>query len=181
MNFRRIRQGVAVRAFTDEIEQRAELWLAETRRQDRIKVQRETQSIPLRTGSVPAASSLALEDSEQLEPSPYAAAFPRIGAFIHGFAAAIGGELGRAYLVRLRPGGRVYRHVDRGAYYARRDRYHVVLISEHAELTCGDETVVMTEGELWWFNNKLPHESHNPSDAWRVNLIFDVLPGPAPA
>jgi hypothetical protein len=175
-NFQRIQQGLDVSAFTAELEQRPELWVAETRRQERVKVQRETQSIPLRTGFVPPGSPIALEDSDDLMTSVYADAFPRIVDFTEDFAAARGGELGRAYLVRLRPQGRVYRHVDRGSYYARRHRYHVVLISHSAEMTCGDETVVMQEGDVWWFDNKQPHESHNPSEAWRVNLIFDVLP-----
>lgn len=176
-NFRKIRAGLAVGAFVDEIEARAELWLAETRRQDRIKVQRETQSIPLRTGFVSADSPFPLEDSEELLDTRYLAEFPRIAAFVEQFARDAGGELGRVYLARLRPDGRVYRHVDHGSYYARRDRYHVVLVSDRAAMTCGDETVVMAEGDVWWFDNKQPHESHNPSSAWRVNLIFDVLPG----
>jgi hypothetical protein len=37
----------------------------------------------------------------------------------------------------------------------------------------------MAEDELWWFNNKVPHESINMSNRWRVHLIFDLplLPG----
>ncbi|MEO0968094.1 MAG: aspartyl/asparaginyl beta-hydroxylase domain-containing protein [Cyanobacteria bacterium J06639_18] len=34
----------------------------------------------------------------------------------------------------------------------------------------------MQEGELWWFDNKQPHESFNASEQWRIHLIFDVLP-----
>ena len=175
-NFRKVRAGLETAGFVDEIERRPDLWLAETRRQTRVKVQRETESVPLRRGLVPYGSTIAFENSEYVEVSPYAAHFPKIMAFISGFAAEVGGQLGRAYIVRLRPQGRVYRHVDHGSYYAHRGRYHIALVSQNAQMTCGNETVVMAEGDIWWFNNKIAHESHNPSDTWRINIIFDLMP-----
>ncbi|MGK7915145.1 MAG: aspartyl/asparaginyl beta-hydroxylase domain-containing protein [Prochloraceae cyanobacterium] len=33
----------------------------------------------------------------------------------------------------------------------------------------------MKPGELWWFDNKKPHEAINEADDWRIHLIFDVL------
>jgi hypothetical protein len=41
-------------------------------------------------------------------------------------------------------------------------------------ITCGDETVTMRNGELWWFDNKTPHQSRNDGDCWRMHIIFDV-------
>jgi hypothetical protein len=175
-NFRRIRNDLSVNEFVAEIDQHSDLWLAETGRQERLKVQQETQAIALRVGSVPSGSRFALEDSQQVDDTQYASAFPLLMRFVNNFADDIGGALGRAYIVRLRPHGRVYRHVDWGQYYARRDRYHAVLVSENSEMNCGDETIVMRPGELWYFDNKTPHQSHNPSDKWRINLIFDVMP-----
>jgi hypothetical protein len=32
----------------------------------------------------------------------------------------------------------------------------------------------MREGELWWFDNKQPHDSVNASDEWRIHVIFDI-------
>ena len=43
-------------------------------------------------------------------------------------------------------------------------------------MTCGEEEVGMRQGELWWFDNKKPHESFNRSDEERIHLIFDLLP-----
>jgi len=79
--------------------------------------------------------------------------------------------------VRLAPQKQVYRHIDTGAYYRVRDRYHFVLRSDGGSpLTSGDERCVLHEGQLWWFDNKLPHEAFNPGDTWRIHLIFDLLP-----
>lgn len=39
----------------------------------------------------------------------------------------------------------------------------------------GGETVRMREGELWWFDNKQYHESHNESEDWRIHYIFGHL------
>ena len=75
--------------------------------------------------------------------------------------------------------GWVRPHVDAGAYYRIRDRFHLVLRSrEGSPLTSGGETVVMREGELWAFDNKAEHDARNPIDEPRVHLIFDVLPAP---
>jgi len=101
--------------------------------------------------------------------------FPAILNWVEQRAIALGGALGRVALVRLAPGGRVYRHVDHGRYYQWRDRYHLVLHSPAGSLLgAGEEWVRMQPGELWWFNNKAPHEACNESDDWRIHLIFDI-------
>ena len=79
----------------------------------------------------------------------------------------------------LLPGMRVFPHIDVGAYYRIRDRFHLVLKSPAGSpLTAERETVVMREGELWVFDNKVTHEAANRSEDLRVHLIFDVLPPP---
>lgn len=98
-------------------------------------------------------------------------------AFCESVARSVGGQLGRATLVALLPESEVYPHIDTGAYYRIRDRYHLVLRSRAGSpLTAGDESVVMHEGELWSFNNKVRHSASNPSGERRIHLIFDVLP-----
>ena len=105
--------------------------------------------------------------------------FPTALTFCEEIARLQEGELGRATLVALQPRGWVRPHVDAGAYYRPRDRFHLVLQSrDGSPLTSGGETVVMREGELWAFDNKAAHDARNPTDVARVHLIFDVLPGP---
>ena len=73
--------------------------------------------------------------------------------------------------------GRVLSHVDRGAYYACRDRYHLVIHSPGgSEMKAGGESAVFQPGELWCFNDKAVHEAFNHSNDWRIHLIFDLQP-----
>ncbi|MBW4562288.1 MAG: aspartyl/asparaginyl beta-hydroxylase domain-containing protein [Mojavia pulchra JT2-VF2] len=103
--------------------------------------------------------------------------FPVVMNWVEEFVAEIGGELGRVNIVRLAPKGRVYSHIDHGEYYRLRDRYHLVLQSQSGSwMKCGSEEAVMHKGELWWFDNKQPHEAFNPSEQWRIHIIFNVLP-----
>jgi hypothetical protein len=105
------------------------------------------------------------------------AQFPATVAFIEEFAAQQRGTPGRARFALLPPGKTVLPHMDRGEYYRLRDRYHLVIRSEHGSvLNAGDESVRMQEGELWWFDNKAIHDACNDSDADRIHLIFDLLP-----
>ncbi|EAP90254.1 hypothetical protein OA2633_08569 [Oceanicaulis sp. HTCC2633] len=99
-------------------------------------------------------------------------------SFLSAFAEEQGGELSRAKLVSLPPGHRVYPHIDRGEYYALRNRYHLVLQAGAGSwLKTADETVHMQEGELWWFDNKSIHEAFNGTDTDRIHFIFDLKPG----
>jgi outer membrane protein assembly factor BamB/orotate phosphoribosyltransferase-like protein len=165
----------AVRA---EVERNDGAWLLDIGRQQTIQVQRHTQSIFLRRGIRPHKSDVPLNDVHDSEPTAAASRFPLIVDLLSRFAAQLGGALGRALLVRLAPESVVYPHVDEGAYYRVRDRYHYVIDSPSGSiLTAGDETVTMKAGELWWFDNKRLHSSRNDGSGWRVHLIFDLLPG----
>ncbi|MEE4162532.1 MAG: aspartyl/asparaginyl beta-hydroxylase domain-containing protein, partial [Woeseiaceae bacterium] len=65
-----------------------------------------------------------------------------------------------------------------GEYYARRDRFHLVVDSTgESTLSAGDEEVGMRVGELWWFDNKSIHSASNTSERYRTHLVFDVEPG----
>ena len=163
-----------------ELDAAPELWQANTSRQRKVRCQRHTENIFLRAATKPlppgAKNANDVHASRVLRP---AAKFPRTLGFCEEVARSVGGRLGRAMLVALLPNSRVYPHTDAGAYYRIRDRYHLVLRSEQGSpLTVGDETVVMREGELWAFNNKVQHSARNPSGERRIHLIFDVLPIP---
>ena len=172
-----MKQHVDVQPFLREIAAEADAWDLSTGRQDKIAVQREAESIPLR-GLV--KSKIGERKRRDVHESRYTTASQRFAiarAFLESFAAEQDAELGRAKIVRLMPGRRVYPHTDRGAYYRLRDRYHLVLQSSTGSyLKSGDEEVRMQEGELWWFDNKAVHEAHNDGDAERIHMIFDLLP-----
>src|SRR6185312_11770638 len=98
--------------------------------------------------------------------------------FLRQFADEHKAKLARATLVRLKPGGKVYEHIDEGEYYKKRNRYHLVLQSPNGSvLNSGGENVTMRNGELWWFDNKKMHSALNYGDDWRIHIIFDMQPG----
>lgn len=174
-----IESGIDVSPLLEEIEAHPEIWSIDLNRQSTVEVQRETESVLLHAHDSPAS----FREARQRHPIRYvgrptraAEALPRHRAFVEQLARRAHGVPGRAALVRLRPGGRVYEHVDRGLYYQLRSRYHLVLQSRAGSpLRAGDEQVRMREGELWWFDNRLPHEAMNDSDAPRIHLIVDIL------
>lgn len=97
--------------------------------------------------------------------------------FIEKFAYSTGGTLSRAMIASLEPGKEIGEHTDVGKYYARRDRYHLVLKSKGSIMRSGNEETTFREGELWKFDNKAPHSAINNSHERRIHIIFDVLPG----
>ena len=178
-HFARIAE-VPTEPFLAELDAAPEMWRADTSRQRKVRCQRHTENIFLRAAKKPlppgAKNANDVHESRVLE---MARKFPGTLGFCEGVARSVGGELGRATLVALLPCSQVYPHVDAGAYYRIRDRYHLVLRSGNGSpLTAGNETVVMREGELWVFDNKVLHSARNPSGEHRIHLIFDVLPKP---
>lgn len=176
-NFRMIKQSVDVQRLLNEIAATPDAWDMNTGRQSKIAVQREAEAIPLR-GLV--KSKINGRKRRDVHESRYTSAsrkFPRVRAFLEATAAELDCELGRAKIVRLKPGHRVYPHIDRGEYYRVRGRYHLILKSTLGSyLKSGDEEVRMREGQLWWFDNNEIHEAFNDGDDDRIHIIFDLLP-----
>lgn len=110
---------------------------------------------------------------------PAARALPQAKAVVLALMARVEAyELGRVLVTRLRPGARILPHADRDGAYVQapdRARYHVVLQGLPGSLyACGDETVCMRTGEVWWFDAHAQHEVVNNSADDRVHLLVDV-------
>lgn len=102
------------------------------------------------------------------------------------FAKVKGTHLGRVMFASLAPGQTIPWHSDLipqavekhperiqpPEYY---DRYHFVLQSDPACLfRCGEETVHMAVGEVWWFDNLTAHSVENFGNDQRIHLIMDI-------
>lgn len=175
-NFRLIKQ-VDIAPLLAELHAKVDLFKVDTSRQTKVPEQRETETIYLRSAVKPYPPGVEGRDVHESRRTKMYAEFPVITAWFESFVKEIGGDPGRATIVKLKPQGRVYRHFDRGEYYRIRDRYHLVLQSEAGSLlTSDDEQMRMREGELWWFDNKKFHEAFNLSKQPRIHMIFDVLP-----
>ncbi len=87
-------------------------------------------------------------------------------------------ELERLLITRIVPGGVILPHADdQGPYVHLGDiaRYHVVIQGLPGSLfRCGDETVCMETGDVWWFNAHEVHEVLNNSTDDRIHMLVDV-------
>src|SRR5580658_5400239 len=173
--FKLIRSRIDVAPLLEEVYSQEQAWLLNTSRQDKIRVQRDTNTIFI-SGPV-ARPDLNVNENQESSLTAVAKLFPKAVAFMTGVAQEMDSQLSRATIVRLKPRSQVTRHIDAGSYYFIRNRFHLVLYSSAGSvLMSGGEQVRMQEGELWWFDNKQYHEAHNESDEWRIHYIFDLLP-----
>lgn len=173
--FRRLHKDVDVKPLLAEIDTQQDAWLANTNRQDKIFVQRHTNTIFLRGAA--ARSDLHVNENQESVATKMSGRFPLAINFLAKVADDLKCSLSRATIVRLKPQSHVGVHIDVGSYYLIRDRYHLVLQSRSGSvLQSGNEQIRMREGELWWFDNKQHHSSLNESEEWRIHYVFDLLP-----
>jgi hypothetical protein len=166
--FKLIRSGIDVAPLLEEVRSHEQAWLIDTGRQDKIRVQRETNTIFLSVAV--RRPDLNINENQESRLTSVSRNFPRALAFMTEFAQEANCHLSRATIVRLKPKSQVFRHIDEGSYYFLRDRFHLVLQSSTGSvLMSGGEQVCMREGELWWFDHKQYHESYNESGDWRIH------------
>lgn len=175
--FRLMLKDINVQPFLEEIASQSDAWGLNTGRQEKIDVQQEAEAIPLRGLVKSKIGDRKRRDVHESRYTTISESFLVARRFLEDFATRQDAELGRAKIVRLMPGRRVYPHVDRGEYYRVRDRYHFVLHSSAGSyLKSGNEHVRMKTGEVWWFDNKALHEAFNDGEEQRIHMIFDLLP-----
>lgn len=176
-HFKLLKSNIDPKPYLDEIAAVDGAFDLVTGRQDKIAVQREALAIPLRGVRKSAIAGRHTRDVHESRWTTGSARYPLARALLEDLAQSQDAILGRAKIVCLPAGKRVYPHIDRGAYYRARDRYHFVLRSTNGSwLKAGDEEVRMKEGELWWFDNDAMHEAFNDGDEDRLHMIFDMLP-----
>ena len=172
-----LRRDIDAQPFLNELAGVDGAWEQATGRQNKIRVQREALAVPLRGLRKSAIRGRKRRDVQESRWTSGSMAYPVARSFLLRTAAELDCHLGRAKLVSLPPGRRVYPHIDRGEYYRLHARFHLVLRSPRgSRLRAGDEAVTMREGELWWFDNKQVHEASNEGNVNRIHLIFDLLP-----
>jgi quercetin dioxygenase-like cupin family protein len=171
-NFKLIAKAVVTEPLRVEVEERA-LWnWLNLRKLFPGSCHREAEDVVLRFAPVdrPASAATIFND---LETVSYLAWFahPRLRALIERIVPVA--SLGRAMVVKLPPGGRIYPHRDEGRYAEAHDRYHLVLQGA-CRFRSGEEWVEMKTGELWWFDQHQEHEVRNEADVDRISVIWDV-------
>jgi hypothetical protein len=173
-HFRIAKEGVDGVALLEEINSVPNAWHLHEGRQS-VRAQRQAEAIPIRGLVKSKINGRKKRDVLESRWTAISSNFPRVRRFLEQVSAECGSSLGRAKIVRLRPGQRVLPHIDRGEYYLAHDRYHLILQSPMGSfLKTGPEAVRMQENELWWFDNRLVHEAINDGDYDRIHVIFDV-------
>lgn len=168
--FQRLNENIPVTAPLNAIMRHPELW-----NQDNIRTtvpgtpHTDVSDILLRWGQNDLDSLLCFDRPTMAE----LFGFKQIALGI--MASLYGSMLGKVIVTKLPPGGRIAPHHDGGGYARFYTRTHLVLQSLPGNLfICGDETVQMRTGELWWFDTQQEHQCINNSNDDRIHLIVDL-------
>jgi len=88
-----------------------------------------------------------------------------------------GVELGTCLISRIPAGGEIKTHTDGAAWTARyynRKFYVPLQTNVRCINTTLDEEVVFREGEIWEFDNLVPHSITNAGNVERINLVITL-------
>lgn len=189
-HFRKIREGIDVQPYIDELAEHPELFDSDASRQKGIPVQRETKAVLLFGVDVGDLDRTQLDyaflDTQARHgmairyrgtETPESRILPTCTQFVRSLCEEMEGVPGRAVVARLSPDGKIYAHTDDSLYWLLRDRYHLVVkCGERGTwFRAGDEEAYMRQGELWWFDPTVEHEAHNVSGETRIHFVIDVL------
>ena len=95
--------------------------------------------------------------------------------YVRQVLASFGVVWSRSRLMRLAPGATVPEHADINYHWFTRVRVHIPIVTHPAvRFLCGDETVHMSAGEAWIFDNWRLHSVVNGSEHERIHLVADT-------
>lgn len=180
-NFYKLAQGMDVTALMAALHVNADLWDEnKLRSTHEMSPHQQVSDIWLRFNDLTKIKNAGdvIDEHESIN-YPAMARLPQARPFIFGLMHTVEGErLGRILITKLSPGGKIDPHEDGGSHASYYERYHIVLNSAPGSIfRCGDETIHMKTGEVWWFNNAIEHEVINNSADDRIHLIVDVKVG----
>lgn len=175
-NFLKVADGIDVLPLLMALKSHPELWDQNTLRTTHPGTPHtQVSDIWLRFNDLQAGVNAVADEHDSVN---YPAFFvlPQARPLIFGLMARVEGErLGRCLITKLPPGGRIEPHEDGGSHAAYFERFHIVLQSQPGNaFRCGDETIGMRPGEVWWFDNAVEHEVINNSSDDRIHLIVDI-------
>lgn len=178
-NFQLIAQGIEVRPLLHAIQCQPKLWNQYSlRTMYPQSPHHQAEDIWLRFNTLDVENPLsAINDKECINYDGWHA-LPQARQVIFDLMHLTQSEqLGRVIITKLAPGKEITPHEDGGAPATFYQRYHVMLQNGPGSLFhCGDETVTMQAGEIWWFNNELTHSVVNNSRDDRITMIVDSRP-----
>jgi hypothetical protein len=159
-------------ALTDAVKDHRDRFGDETWRQDAPATPHpDTETLYLRMPPVITPRAV-FESLIVLDRPLYAGAFREAVEEIAGIA---GKNPARAMVINLKPGGKITRHRDEGAYAEATERYHLpVITNPDAWLEVGDQRMHMEAGTFYRFAKHVEHEGANQGETDRIHLVVDL-------
>lgn len=160
------------------LQRQPELWDQNTLRTTHpMSPHTQAHDIWLRFNHLKDDIATAIEDKECFN-YPAWQALPQARPIIFDLMRRVEGEqLGRCLITRLAPSKKIDPHEDMGTPAYWYDRYHIMLQNSPGSMfRCGDESVFMRPGEVWWFENRENHEVINNGVDDRITMIVDIRP-----
>jgi mannose-6-phosphate isomerase-like protein (cupin superfamily) len=168
-NFRIISMQEPIQDILIQLEQNSSMWSMVSQMQNIGGDKNPPGFLPLIMGAIQNPGD-NIKDSELQANTRAYKLFPSVHAFWARYGLK---NISRCAFFRLPPGGAVSTHIDDGAYYLTRDRYHLSIQGDY-EYTVDGESRIIRPGTFFWFDNKKPHSAKNVSDVDRLTLVFDV-------
>jgi hypothetical protein len=105
-------------------------------------------------------------------------ALPHLRPLVFGLMARLEAvQLGGILITRVPPGCQVAPHDDRGRWHPeffRTKAYLPIASNPRCVSTCEDDSLVMSVGEVWLFDNLKLHSTVNDGDTDRITLIVSM-------
>lgn len=183
IHFKKIADNVNVSLALEELDGHPFLWNDNPERLKFDSPHRETDDIWLRYRS----------KAELHEPSDYRVPhfaewylgwrmMPAFKPIVFGLANFVQAtNIGGVFITRIKPGGTVYWHSDKGFWHSEFHNTKVWLPLRANEMClnhCDDETVRMHVGECWTFDNLKMHAVENKGETERITLIMSFRTEP---
>ena len=177
-NFLRIAQGVDVGPLALELHRAPHLWDQNTTRKTYVGSPHTAMSdIWVRFRPV------AELDDHNAHKTEYRCTFwpawrelPALRPLVFGMMSAVSSvEMGSIIITRLPPGCDIEPHDDRGSWAAEyyNCKLHLTVAGESMSV-CDGDTVAMSQGEVWTFDNLKIHSVHNPGPVDRIAVIVSM-------
>lgn len=176
--FLRLAQGVDVTPVMLELHRAPNLWDENTHRQTYPNTPHAaTKSVWVRYRPADEVKGLGSFREEHRNVFwPAWRALPSLRPLVFGLMARVQAvELGSILITRLLPGGEILPHSDKGSWAPEfyNAKCHMTLAGS-ARVQCEDETVLMSQGDVWTFDNLLMHSITNASDDERIVAIVSL-------
>ena len=124
----------------------------------------------------PYKKGLHFNDEHVAQWYPSVEFIPEVLPVVFDIFQRVGGEvLGGVLITKLPPNGTIEKHVDAGWHAGFYDKFYVPIQNAEGSLFCFDDgNIEAVEGDVYQFDNSVPHWVENNSDQDRISMIVCI-------